>query len=85
MDLAEHRRARGLSQEQAAAELGLKSKGYLSSLESRRFPCPLKLALQIERWSDGEVTAASLVSADDADLLKGALSRATDESLEAQP
>lgn len=70
MDLVEYRKGRGLSQEQAATELGLKSKGYLSSIESGRFSCPLKLALQIEVWSGGEVRAADLVDEGDSALLR---------------
>ena len=71
MDLPSFRKSRGLSQEECARELGLRSKGYLSSLESGQERMPLRLALQIEAWSAGEVTAASLLTDDDAKLLAG--------------
>lgn len=69
-DLAAFRTARGLTQAQLAKELGLKSKGYLSVIERGEEPCPLKLALQIERWSLGSVPALSLVGFEDAKLLR---------------
>ncbi|MGZ3272407.1 MAG: helix-turn-helix domain-containing protein [Caulobacteraceae bacterium] len=68
MDLAAFRRSKGLSQQQAAAALGLRSKGYFSRIETGVAVCPLKLALKIEKWSDGAVRAADLCP-DDADLL----------------
>ena len=67
MQLAEHRKGRGLTVEAAAEELGLKSKGYLSAIENGR-QAPLELALRIQRWSGGEVRAADL-RPDLADLL----------------
>jgi transcriptional regulator with XRE-family HTH domain len=68
MSLESVRKARGLSQEQLARELGLRSKGYISDIESGRQRASLKLALKIEKWSDGQVKAADLCPAD-ADLL----------------
>ena len=59
MDLATHRRGRGLTVEEAARALGLKSKGYLSDIENGR-QVPLELALRIQKWSGGEVRAADL-------------------------
>lgn len=69
------RETRGLSQEAAASELGLRSKGYISSIESGTWPCPLKLALQIEQWSGGVVPAEQLLEGDDLDLLKATKER----------
>lgn len=76
MGLAEYRERRGLTQEAAAAELGLASKGYFSSLESGRVSCPIKLALRIEAWSDGAVRAVDLLPPEDAQLLSQVVSRA---------
>lgn len=83
MDLISFRKSRGLSQEQAANELGLGSKGYISSIESGTWRCPLKLALKIERWSDGAVPADGLVSDEDRALL--ATHRELATSPEARP
>lgn len=64
MDLATYRRNRGLTLEQAAIELGLKpsSKGWLSEIENgcQSRDASLKLALKIERWSGGQVKAATI-------------------------
>ena len=60
MKLESFRKRRGLSQQQAASELGLRSKGYFSRLESGKDPMPLRMALKIQEWSAGEVTAAEL-------------------------
>lgn len=62
MDLAQHRAARNLSLEKCAVELGLSpsSKGWLSEIESGKRSASLRLALRIERWSEGVVTAASV-------------------------
>jgi transcriptional regulator with XRE-family HTH domain len=76
MNLFEYRATRGLTLEQAASELGLRSKGYLSSIESGQAPMPLRLALQIERWSGGGVLAIDLLAGEDAQLLRAALDRA---------
>ena len=69
MNLAELRKLRGWSQQQLADELGIRSKGHVSNIESGAETAGLRLALQIEAWSNGEVPAASLLSPDDADLL----------------
>lgn len=62
MLLSEHRRARGLTLAQCASELDLspKSVGWLSEIENGKRDASLRLALRIERWSDGAVTAASV-------------------------
>jgi DNA-binding XRE family transcriptional regulator len=60
MDLESFRKSRDLSQADLAKALGLRSKGYISSIERGTFPCPLKVALDIERYTGGLVTAASL-------------------------
>lgn len=66
--LATYRRKRGLSQAKVAAAIGLRSKGHVSDLERGRVPITLKLALRIQKWSDGEVKAAELCP-DAADLV----------------
>jgi transcriptional regulator with XRE-family HTH domain len=58
--LESFRRRRGWTQEQLAKELGYRSKGYISALENGREVFSLKLALKIERLSEGEVRAADL-------------------------
>ncbi len=60
MKLCDLRRDRGLSQEQLAHELGLKSKGRICDIENGAVDCPLELALKIQAWSGGEVRAAEL-------------------------
>jgi len=61
MDLAQHRKALGLSLEQTAIALGLapSSKGWLSEIENGKRDASLRLALKMERWSDGAVPAAT--------------------------
>lgn len=62
MTLAEYRKVKGLSQEDVAKALGLKSKGHISDIErvkSGRYPS-LELALRIERFTGGKVSAASI-------------------------
>lgn len=59
MQLAEFRAAEGISLEDLARRIGIRSKSYLSEVERGR-PASLKVALKIERISDGRVTAASL-------------------------
>lgn len=75
MDLESFRRRRGLSQTQLAQELGLRSKGYISRIENRTQACPLRLALKIERFTEGQVTARSLC-AEAGELLATAQARA---------
>lgn len=69
LDPATFRKSRGLSQAELAEALGLglRSKGYISRLESGATPWPLKLALRLEKLSSGEVPASS-ICAEAADL-----------------
>lgn len=62
MDLATYRAEQGLSLEQCTAHLGLSpsSKSWLSEIENGKRDASLRLALKIERWSGGAVTAASV-------------------------
>jgi len=62
MDFAQHRKALGLSLEQTAVALGLAptSKGWLSEIENGKRDASLRLALKIERWSEGAVPASSV-------------------------
>lgn len=62
MNLAQHRKDRGLSLEQTAVALGLAptSKGWLSEIENGKRDASLRLALKIERWSEGAVPASSV-------------------------
>ena len=60
MDLKAYREGRGLSQEECANALGLRSKSYISEIETGAKPASLKLALKIERWSGGSIRAAEL-------------------------
>jgi len=77
MDIINYRTKLGLTQEEVAGALGFKrgSKGYFSRLERGLEAWPLRLALQVERWSAGAVTAASLVSPADRDLLADFVAR----------
>ena len=76
MDLKSFRESRGLSLEQLAIALGLNSKGYLSEIEGGRKLVPIRLALQIEAWSDGALRATWLLNEADAALLEAAIARA---------
>ena len=62
MTLAQHRKSLGLSLEALAIRLDLapSSKSWLSEIENGRRDAALRLALKIERWSDGAVPAASI-------------------------
>ena len=61
--LAAYRKKLGLTQEQLAALLGLRSKASISMVESGARPASLRMALKIERWSKGEVSARALSGA----------------------
>jgi transcriptional regulator with XRE-family HTH domain len=76
MDLVSFRKSRELSQQQVAEQLGFSSKAYISGLESGDVICSLRMALTIERWSDGEVRALDILPQEDAKLLRAALDRA---------
>lgn len=71
MDLVSYRKSRGLTQDELAKGLGLRSKGYISALESGTYRPSLQLALRIERFTEGLVSASSL-RPDAADLLSAA-------------
>jgi DNA-binding transcriptional regulator YdaS (Cro superfamily) len=58
MTITEYRKARNLSMEQFGALLS-RSKGHMSEIE-RLNRCSAKLALEIERQTAGQVSAASL-------------------------
>lgn len=60
MDLASYRKELGLSQDELAPVLGLKSKGSLSAIETGAEKAGLELALRIQAWSAGRVRAAEL-------------------------
>ncbi len=64
MLFADFRRERGLTLAQTCAELELseKSVGWLSDIESGKRDASLRLALRIQRWSGGAVTAESVCS-----------------------
>ena len=76
MSLTQVRERRGLSLDGLAAELGTKSKGYLSRLETGAERASFRTALKIQLWSAGEVPAESLLSPDDAQLLREAIAAA---------
>lgn len=64
MILAEYRTQLGLTLQQTAVALGLRptSASWLSEIENGKRDASLRLALRIERWSDGQVSAASVCS-----------------------
>lgn len=49
----------GLSQEEFAQKLGLGSKGYVSEIEAGG-SCSVRVALEIEKLSDGKISADTL-------------------------
>lgn len=59
MDITALRKELGLSQEAFAVRVGLKSKGHVSTLE-RTGAASLRVALEIERLSEGRINAADL-------------------------
>lgn len=60
MDIATFRKdVLGLTQEEFARRVGLKSKGHVSDIE-RTNRCSPKVALLIERLSEGKIDAADL-------------------------
>jgi len=59
MKLSDYRKSLGLSQEQVARALGLKSKSRICEIEGAN-KASAEMALKIERWSGGKVSAASL-------------------------
>jgi transcriptional regulator with XRE-family HTH domain len=60
MDIASLRTELGLSMEAFAAALGLKSRGQAHDLEAGKRRPSVRVALEIERLSDGRLRAADL-------------------------
>lgn len=60
MDFATYRKSLGLSQEECAHALGVRSKGYISDIETGARHASLRLALKIQAWSGGKVDASTL-------------------------
>lgn len=58
--LTAYRVKRGLSQEALAKEVGLKGKSSISEIETGERTASVRVALEIEKWSGGVVSAASL-------------------------
>jgi len=63
MDLRSYRKSLGLTQAEAASELGFRSAGHLCEIEKGRIDATPKLALRIQRWSKGQVPAAEVCKA----------------------
>jgi DNA-binding XRE family transcriptional regulator len=59
MKVSDLRKEMGLTQEQFASQIGLGSKGYVSEMESGA-GCSVRVALEIERLSDGRIAAETL-------------------------
>lgn len=59
MTILELRKSLGLSQEEFAVRVGLASKSYVSEIEGGA-RCSVRVALNIEKLSDGVISAASL-------------------------
>ena len=62
MDVRTLRIQRGLTLDQLATLLGMRSRGRLSEMERGEKPVPVHLALKIETWSGGLISASSLNS-----------------------
>ena len=62
MTLAEFRADQGMTIEQCAVALGLapSSQSWLSEIEAGKRDASIRLALKIEAWSGGKVSAASV-------------------------
>jgi transcriptional regulator with XRE-family HTH domain len=69
MDLRAYRKSRRLTQGACAEQLGLKSKSYVSGLETGAVKAPIDLALRIQGWSGGQVPARELVPPEKRHLL----------------
>lgn len=59
MTITDLRKELGLTQEAFASQLGLASKSWVSDME-RTGKCSVRVALDIERLSDGRIPASSL-------------------------
>ena len=68
MDLRSFRESRGISQAELAKQVGLKSKGYVCDLEKGR-KTTIETALRIQKWSNGQVPARTLLPPEKAALL----------------
>lgn len=60
MDVSEFRSREGISQLELAIQLGLRSKGRISRLETGAAIWPTDLAIQMDRLSKGKVPVAQL-------------------------
>jgi len=60
MQIADLRKELGLSLTDFAERVGLSSKGYASQLERGEVTCSVKIALEIERLSNGRIAASGL-------------------------
>lgn len=60
MDLESYRKSLGLTQAAFAKALGLRSKGSISMIESGARPASFRLALKIQNFSEGAVSASTL-------------------------
>lgn len=60
MDVLSLRHELGLSQNEFAAKIGLTSKGHMSEIERGKAQPSVRVALEIERLSEGRLPAASL-------------------------
>lgn len=76
MGLQAYRQRLGLTQQQAAEALGLRSKGYYSRMENGFEPFSIRVALKVEAWTNGEVKAIALLDPEHAALLAAAIARA---------
>lgn len=60
MDPVSFRKSKNWSQARLAEELGVRSRSYMSELESGKQGWPLRLALRLQKISEGAVPAASI-------------------------
>ncbi len=61
MDLASYRKSRGVSQQQLADHLGIRSKAYVCALERKSKHPTVEMALKIQKWSEGAIRAEELL------------------------
>lgn len=69
MDLKSLRTDRGLSLDEMARELGLRSKGYLSDLENKPGPIPRGVALRVYEKFGARVGPLESLTTDEIGLL----------------
>lgn len=60
MTISELRASRNWSLEEFARELGLSSKGHASDIEQGKAKCSVRVALELERISQGALVASEL-------------------------